>query len=257
MNKDAVIRLVNEQMWTKTDVPSFQAGDTITVTYKIVEGNKERLQSFRGVVIQIKGTGKTKMFTIRKISNCIGVERIFPLYSPHIESIEVNKQGVVRRARIYYLRNLTGKKARIKEERAASTKQILPPARKKPPFERRLFSLTRIFTTPIPAPAKKTLFRPGKHLVRHRVVDFETPDNNFSQLPTDKTKIELRPAFPRPTEEPHIPANTRPSAVRTTDDPETFRINSLPPKSKKVANEYRLQPSRPPGRLRREGDSNP
>ena len=113
MNKDAVIRLVNEQMWTKTDVPSFQAGDTITVTYKIVEGNKERLQSFRGVVIQI---------TIRKISNGIGVERIFPLYSPHIESIEVNKQGVVRRARIYYLRNLTGKKARIKEKRAASTK---------------------------------------------------------------------------------------------------------------------------------------
>ena len=109
MNKDAVIRLVNEQMWTKTDVPSFQAGDTITVTYKIVEGNKERLQSFRGVVIQIKGTGKTKMFTIRKISNGIGVERIFPLYSPHIESIEVNKQGVVRRARIYYLRNLTGR----------------------------------------------------------------------------------------------------------------------------------------------------
>ena len=122
MNKDAVIRLVNEQMWTKTDVPSFQAGDTITVTYKIVEGNKERLQSFRGVVIQIKGTGKTKMFTIRKISNGIGVERIFPLYSHHIESIEVNKQGVVRRARIYYLRNLTGKKARIKEKRAASTK---------------------------------------------------------------------------------------------------------------------------------------
>ena len=122
MNKDAVIRLVNEQMWTKTDVPSFQAGDTITVTYKIVEGNKERLQSFRGVVIQIKGTGKTKMFTIRKISNGVGVERIFPLYSPHIDKIEVNKIGVVRRARIYYLRNLTGKKARIKEKRAASTK---------------------------------------------------------------------------------------------------------------------------------------
>ena len=117
MNKDAVIRLVNEQMWTKTDVPSFQAGDTITVTYKIVEGNKERLQSFRGVVIQIKGSGKTKMFTIRKISNGVGVERIFPLYSPHIDKIEVNKVGVVRRARIYYLRNLTGKKARIKEKR--------------------------------------------------------------------------------------------------------------------------------------------
>jgi len=106
MNKDAIIKLVNEQMWPKTDadVPSFKAGDTITVTYKIVEGSKERLQSFRGVVIQIKGQGKTKMFTIRKISNGVGVERIFPLYSPHIEKIEVNKIGVVRRAHIYYLR---------------------------------------------------------------------------------------------------------------------------------------------------------
>ena len=119
MNKDAIIKLVNEQMWTKSeaDVPQFAAGDTITVTYRIVEGNKERLQSFRGVVIQIKGTGKTKMFTIRKISNGVGVERIFPLYSPHIDKIEVNKYGVVRRARIYYLRDLTGKKARIKERR--------------------------------------------------------------------------------------------------------------------------------------------
>ena len=118
MNKDAIIKLVNEQMWPKTDadVPSFKAGDTITVSYKIVEGNKERVQSFRGVVIQIKGSGKTKMFTIRKISNGVGVERIFPLYSPHIDKIEVNKIGVVRRARIYYLRDLTGKKARIKEE---------------------------------------------------------------------------------------------------------------------------------------------
>ncbi len=121
MNKDALIKLVNEQMWTKSeaDVPSFKAGDTITVTYRTVEGNKERLQSFRGVVIQIKGSGKTKMFTIRKISNGVGVERIFPLYSPHIDSIEVNKYGVVRRARIYYLRNLTGKKARIKERRVS------------------------------------------------------------------------------------------------------------------------------------------
>ena len=122
MNKDAIIKMVNEQMWAKTDadVPQFQAGDTITVTYKIVEGNKERLQSFRGVVIQIKGSGKTKMFTIRKISNGGGVERIFPLYSPHIEKIEVNKYGVVRRARIYYLRDLTGKKARIKERRVSN-----------------------------------------------------------------------------------------------------------------------------------------
>ena len=114
-----MIRLVNEKMWTKgeSDVPQFGAGDTITVTYRIVEGNKERLQSFRGVVIQIKGSGRTKMFTIRKVSNGVGVERIFPLYSPHIDKIEVNKYGVVRRARIYYLRDLTGKKARIKERR--------------------------------------------------------------------------------------------------------------------------------------------
>lgn len=122
MNKDQIIRLVNEQLWTKpeAEVPAFKAGDTITVTYRIIEGNKERLQSFRGVVIQIKGTGKTKMFTIRKISNGVGVERIFPLYSPHIDKIEVNKVGVVRRARIYYLRELTGKKARIKEKRMVS-----------------------------------------------------------------------------------------------------------------------------------------
>ena len=106
-------------MWTKTDadIPQFSAGDTITVTYRIIEGSKERLQSFRGVVIQIKGTGKTKMFTIRKVSNGVGVERIFPLYPPHIDRIEVNKYGVVRRARIYYFRELTGKKARIKERR--------------------------------------------------------------------------------------------------------------------------------------------
>ena len=98
MNKDAIIKLVNEQMWPKTDadVPSFKAGDTITVSYRIIEGNKERVQSFRGVVIQIKGSGKTKMF---------------------------NKIGVVRRARIYYLRDLTGKKARIKEKRMVSAEK--------------------------------------------------------------------------------------------------------------------------------------
>ena len=124
MNKDSLIRLVNEQMWAKTDadIPQFSAGDTITVTYRIIEGSKERLQSFRGVVIQIKGTGKTKMFTIRKVSNGVGVERIFPLYSPHIDKIEVNKYGVVRRARIYYFRDLTGKKARIEERRFAGPK---------------------------------------------------------------------------------------------------------------------------------------
>lgn len=113
---DNLIRIAEASMWGDREVPSFKSGDTITVTYKIVEGNKERLQSFRGVVIQIKGRGVTKMFTIRKVSDNIGVERIFPLYSPHIEKIEVNKIGVVRRARIYYLRDLTGKKARIKEK---------------------------------------------------------------------------------------------------------------------------------------------
>ncbi len=114
---DNLIRIAQEAMWVKKEVPEFKSGDTITVSYRIVEGNKERVQSFRGVVIQIKGSGITRMFTIRKVSNGVGVERIFPLYSPHIDSIEVNKRGVVRRARIYYLRDLTGKKARIKEKR--------------------------------------------------------------------------------------------------------------------------------------------
>ena len=114
---DNLIKIAQDAMWTKKEVPSFKSGDTITVSYRIVEGNKERIQSFRGVVIQIKGRGITKMFTIRKVSNGVGVERIFPLYSPHIDSIEVNKVCVVRRSRIYYLRDLTGKKARIKEKR--------------------------------------------------------------------------------------------------------------------------------------------
>ena len=96
--------------------PQFKAGDTITVTYRIKEGDKERLQSFRGVVIQICGaTPYTKTFTIRKVSNGVGVERIFPYESPSIDKIELNKVGKVRRARIFYLRNLAGKKARIKE----------------------------------------------------------------------------------------------------------------------------------------------
>lgn len=113
-----LIRLV-EQSFSQNKAasyPEFKAGDTITVTYKIKEGDKFRLQSFRGVVIQICGaTPFTKTFTIRKISNGIGVERIFPYESPSIEKIELNKVGKVRRARIFYLRNLAGKKARIKE----------------------------------------------------------------------------------------------------------------------------------------------
>jgi large subunit ribosomal protein L19 len=97
--------------------PQFTSGDTITIHYKIREGNKERIQNFRGVVIQVNGEGATKTFTVRKMSGNIGVERIFPLYSPFIDLIEVNKRGRVRRAKLYYLRDLTGKKARIKEKR--------------------------------------------------------------------------------------------------------------------------------------------
>lgn len=104
------------------EIPAFRAGDTLTVTYKIKEGDKERLQKFRGVVIQRKGQGTTETFTIRKVSNGVGVERIFPIYSPFIESIVVEKYGKVRRARIFYLRNLTGKKARIKERTYSANK---------------------------------------------------------------------------------------------------------------------------------------
>lgn len=103
--------------------PAFKAGDTVTVTYRIKEENKERLQKFRGVVIQRKGQGTTQTFTVRKISNGVGVERIFPLYSPFISEIELNKSGKVRRARIFYIRELTGKKARIKERKYVAAEQ--------------------------------------------------------------------------------------------------------------------------------------
>ena len=102
--------------------PEFKAGDTITVAYKIVEGNKERIQQYRGVVIKIAGHGIKKRFTVRKMSGTVGVERIFPISSPNIESIEVNKHGKVRRAKLYYLRKLTGKKARIQEKRTVAAK---------------------------------------------------------------------------------------------------------------------------------------
>lgn len=116
MSKNTVLAYV-ESLTEIAEVPDFKAGDTITVTYKIREGNKERLQNFTGVVLQRKGAGPAATFTIRKISNNIGVERIIPVSSPFIESIKVNKRGVVRRARIFYLRGLRGKKARIKEKR--------------------------------------------------------------------------------------------------------------------------------------------
>ena len=99
----------------RTDLPDFKAGDTITVDYSIIEGSKERVQPFRGVVLQRRNSGIAETFTVRKISEGIGVERIFPLHSPKIKSIKVDKKGKVRRARIFYLRELRGKKARIKE----------------------------------------------------------------------------------------------------------------------------------------------
>jgi len=125
-----LIKIAQEAFAVETKgLPEFKAGDTITVTYKIKEETKERLQKYRGVVIQRRGSGATETFTVRKISNGIGVERIFPTCSPFIDSIEVNKRGKVRRARIFYLRNLTGKKARIKERKyVAAPKSVAPEA---------------------------------------------------------------------------------------------------------------------------------
>jgi len=117
MNKAEIINYVEENLIERKELPVFKAGDTITVHYKIKEGEKERIQNFQGVVLQRSGKGATETFTIRKISGNIGVERIIPVNSPFIEKIDVNKRGVVRRARIFYLRNLRGKKARIKEQR--------------------------------------------------------------------------------------------------------------------------------------------
>ena len=97
--------------------PKFKSGDTVTVAYRIIEGNKERIQLYRGVVIKICGHGNNRRFTVRKMSGTVGVERIFPINSPAIDNIEVNKIGKVRRAKLYYLRQLTGKKARIREKR--------------------------------------------------------------------------------------------------------------------------------------------
>jgi len=114
---DSLIKFVQDEFVTKKDFPEFGAGDTITVYYEIKEGEKSRTQFFRGVVIQTRGKGLTETFTIRKMSGTVGVERIFPVNMPALQKVEVNKRGKGRRSRIYYLRNLTGKKARIKERR--------------------------------------------------------------------------------------------------------------------------------------------
>ena len=112
-----LVKFVQDEFVSKKDFPEFSSGDTITVYYEIKEGEKVRTQFFRGTVIQRKGSGSSETFTIRKISGTVGVERIFPINLPALQKIEVNKQGKVRRARIYYFRELTGKKARIKEVR--------------------------------------------------------------------------------------------------------------------------------------------
>lgn len=112
---ESLINFVQNQFIEKKDFPEFAAGDTITVYYEIREGDKARTQFFKGVVIQIKGQGLSKTFTIRKMSGTVGVERIFPINLPTLQKIEVNKRGKVRKARIYYFRELRGKKARIKE----------------------------------------------------------------------------------------------------------------------------------------------
>ena len=111
------IKIAEEAFAVKNEFPAFAPGDTITIAYRIKEGSKERIQQYRGVVIRISGHGTKKRFTVRKMSDNIGVERIFPMDSPFIDNIVVNKRGKVRRAKLYYLRALTGKKARIKERR--------------------------------------------------------------------------------------------------------------------------------------------
>jgi len=111
------VQFVHDQLTGKKEFPKFKAGDNITVHYKIIEGGKERIQSFRGDVIKRQGTGQTATFTVRKISDGIGVERTFPFYSPNIDSVELNKTGRVRRSKLYFLRNRSGKSARIKEKR--------------------------------------------------------------------------------------------------------------------------------------------
>jgi large subunit ribosomal protein L19 len=117
MSKKELVKYVEETFKSPKEFPSFKAGDTVTVHYKIKEGDKERIQQFQGVVLKRSGDSITETFTVRKVSGNTGVERIFPIASPFIDKIEVNKHGVVRRARIFYLRNLKGKKARIKEKR--------------------------------------------------------------------------------------------------------------------------------------------
>lgn len=112
-----LIKLVHEQFSVKNEFPDFKPGDSIVVSYKIIEGSKERIQDFKGDVLQIRGAGASKTFTVRKISNGVGVERILPFNSPNIVEIKLLKRGHVRRAKLFYLRDLVGKKAKIREKK--------------------------------------------------------------------------------------------------------------------------------------------
>tara|TARA_Y100001968_G_scaffold321254_1_gene355374 strand:- start:689 stop:1042 length:354 start_codon:yes stop_codon:yes gene_type:complete len=114
------LKKISDKLIDTKELPTFKSGDQVTVYYTIKEGKKERTQFFKGVVLQRKGMGKTETFTIRKVSNGVGVERIFPINSPSIEKIVVEKEGRVRRSRIFYMRERFGKKARIKEKRRVS-----------------------------------------------------------------------------------------------------------------------------------------
>ena len=114
---NAAVQFVHDPLTAKKEHPKFKAGDNVTVKYKIIEGGKERIQDFRGDVIKLQGQGATATFTVRKISDGVGVERLFPLLSPNIDSIVLNKTGKVRRAKLFYLRERSGKSARIKEKR--------------------------------------------------------------------------------------------------------------------------------------------
>ena len=114
---NSAVQFVHEQLTNKKQHPKFKSGDNVTVNYKIIEGGKERIQSFRGDVLKIQGTNVTATFTVRKISDGIGVERVFPFFSPNVESVVLNKVGKVRRSKLYYLRTRSGKSARIKEKR--------------------------------------------------------------------------------------------------------------------------------------------
>lgn len=113
----SAVAFIHEQLTGKKEFPRFKAGDNVTVNYRIIEGNKERIQSFRGDVIKKQGTGATASFTVRKISDGVGVERVFPFFSPNVESVVLNKVGQVRRAKLFYQRGRSGKSARIQEKR--------------------------------------------------------------------------------------------------------------------------------------------